>query len=88
MLTPSPVLWRTNVGEQADQIGPIPTCSFARIGHAQLSRGVVLDDVQGEVPEQRHILSGILGAMARFVFSKTDVENPVQLVLDMPMPTD
>ena len=46
------------------------------------------DEVDRDFPQQREILDGIPIPHPAVIFLEGDVENPVQAVLNLPMPAD
>jgi hypothetical protein len=46
------------------------------------------DEVEGEMPDGGHVSGAAALADARLVVGEGDVEDPVQTVLDRPVPAD
>lgn len=62
--------------------------SHGDLGDANLTLGILLDDVQSEVAQCRHVLRRVARPMTCIVFAKRNVEHPMQLALYAPMAAD
>jgi len=71
--------------EHFDKIALVPTCfeTFA----SKASRGglLLLEQVEGHVPQDSHILCCIALSDTTVIFAKGHVQHPMQSILDIPM---
>ena len=57
---------------------------LARDAVSAISRGGVIEHVEGDLPKQGEILSAVLPGDCASALAKGSFEHPVQLVLDVP----
>src|SRR4051794_21456986 len=77
-----------SAGDQRSHEGVVPGGGFALALEAGFQRGVGAREVERDLAEQGQVPGGGTLAYSTGIFVETDVEHPVETVLDCPMASD
>jgi len=55
--------------------------------NTSFSSFLTFEQVESDMAKNRQIFSGMIFPNPAFIFSESDVQNPVELILDFPMTT-
>jgi len=70
--------------KEGEEEGVIQSSTIAFLGEAAIGR-IPLEDVEGHVADDGHILSSMAGAQAGLILAKDDIQDPMQVVFDGPV---
>lgn len=66
----------------------VPSRTLSLVGDAELVGLLLLDQIERKGAHEGEVCGAVAGALARMVFSKRHIEDPVQAVLDLPVRPD
>lgn len=75
-------------GEDGEEVGVVEGGAEALGGEAALRRTLLAEEIAGEVAQHRQILGPVADADPTFVLAEGHVEDPVDTILDPPVPAD
>ena len=79
---------RILAGQDREEVGLVPAGLEALGLDPGLRRGVLVEEVEGDVAQDGEVLGGVAGPDAALVLAEGDVEHPVEAVLDAPVVAD
>lgn len=74
--------------EDLEQVVFVPASLEALILDAKLGGGFLLEGIESNVPQHGEVLWAIVGANARIIFAKSDVQHPVEGIFNLPVRAD
>ena len=66
----------------------VPSGDEAFIVDATLFRAVLLEEVEGDMAQDSHILSAVAFAQAGLILPESNIKDPMEAIFDLPMVSD